>query len=123
MEVIVKLEEDEKKNEKIYNSLEEAIKKISKEVTGCKITSNLDKDTLLKILILLQNDGIFVDEKNNIVIWDDETAKNYNNQIFSTCRRVCNKKEKGMCPGCAEYLSLAKLNACFIKEELVLNVA
>lgn len=120
---MLKLEENEKKNEKVYNLLEDAIKKLSKETSGCRLISNLDKDSLLKIFILLQNDGIFVDEKNKVIIWDKETAKNYNEQISSPCRRVCNKKEKGLCPGCAEYLSLAELNACFVKETIVLKIA
>lgn len=124
MDVIFKVLETEEKSVKcLYCQVKNLIDVLREKEVGCKMSSSIDKKLLKKLFIMLENDGIFVDEDNKVIIWDKNTAQRYNEQITFTCKRVCSKKEKGTCPGCLEYISQTSLNGYFLKEKIFLKVS
>lgn len=122
--MVVTVNKDEKFAEKkLFEKVKTLIEELRSKEVGARINTNIDKELINKFFILLENDGLFVDIDNRIVIWDKKTARKYNEQITSICRRNCSRTDKGNCCGCREYLATTKLNSFFLKEEIVLAVA
>lgn len=122
--MLIEVNKKEKMVEKkLHEKMLPLIEQLREKEVGVRINTSIGEDIIKKLFILLENDGIFADADNNIIIWDKKAAKKYEEQITSICKRNCSRVEKGTCSGCKEYVATTKRNGFFVKEEIVLAVA
>lgn len=122
--MLIEVNKKEKMVEKkLHEKMLPLIEQLREKEVGVRINTNIGEDIIKKLFILLENDGIFADADNNIIIWDKKAAKKYEEQITSICKRNCSRVKKGTCSGCKEYVATTKRNGFFVKEEIVLAVA
>lgn len=104
----------------IYNQLIDIIHSSMDKKNGFKVEFKSCKGVVKKISIRLQNDGIFFDEENGIILLDDELIKRYNMLVKSVCSRRCSKSSKGKCVGCIEHTNTSKIALNSIQDVITL---
>jgi len=115
--ITIKLTRDEMKQAKIiHQEIVEMIDVLKKNSPGMQVFVNVDEVMKKSIIIMLRNDGYFVEGNEFVIIWDKEKAQEYSKKLSSICSRSCGKNEKSLCTGCVEYKQTSRILANFNRE-------